>query len=498
MITTRHISSRAYSRLDMMIVLAGVFMLFISCSSCTTKPKTGGVSGNVRLVNDSEDHINDPVDYSGITVALYQPVTPDTTMSRINSQYAQIGVPISQRTEFDHRFAELVMSTQSGYDGSFSLEEIDPGEYVLVLLHELWGVRYIHDIMIEENTTFSAGTLDLWPLREFSSYEVDNVTIKSGHSYLITGDASFVGEVLIEPQAQIFVNPGSRLKFYANVISIELSDISEASRFVSAKNVFTTDQTTIGYDDFFSVIEFNRIQISVSNLIIRHASTALALVGENIEVKDILIQNCGSGITIPGGVSSLSNVAIMDGNGMGIQILTSEMGVTEICNSVIGNMSEGISIYTAGSYLISNCYLTGNRFAIRPDNCTGTITHNAFDQNIYDIYQRLVITPTQIANNNFYHSKLWSIMPHRDAIINDNNFYSTDGYFVYIRDSFSPPNYSIASNDINAVNNYWKVTDIDSYLMDATDNIEFPNTPCAYYVLYNPRRSSPVSGAGII
>ena len=77
------------------------FTLF-SCST-STKPETGSLSGKVILVNDTGDPALDPVDYSGITVALYNLAYLDTTIVRINNQYPQIGVHINQETEFDHR-----------------------------------------------------------------------------------------------------------------------------------------------------------------------------------------------------------------------------------------------------------------------------------------------------------------------------------------------------------------------------------------------------------
>ena len=67
------------------------FLLFSSCSLLTNPDKTT-VSGVVKL----EAQAN----HSGVKVSLYNLVELDTTLVRINRQYPNIGVQISQETEF--------------------------------------------------------------------------------------------------------------------------------------------------------------------------------------------------------------------------------------------------------------------------------------------------------------------------------------------------------------------------------------------------------------
>jgi len=94
------------------------------CCSTSTKPETGTLSGKVILVNDTGDPDLDPIDYSGITVALYNLAFLDTTIIRINNQYSQIGVQINQETKFDHRYQETVIKNLTNAVGSFKLEDI--------------------------------------------------------------------------------------------------------------------------------------------------------------------------------------------------------------------------------------------------------------------------------------------------------------------------------------------------------------------------------------
>ncbi len=79
----------------------------MSCSS-STKPKSGSLSGRVILVNDTDDPSLDPVDFSGVTIALYELAVLDTTLVRIIYEYPDLGVPVSQLTQFDHRTHPLL------------------------------------------------------------------------------------------------------------------------------------------------------------------------------------------------------------------------------------------------------------------------------------------------------------------------------------------------------------------------------------------------------
>ena len=73
------------------LIISILLMTVVSCDK-TTKAKTGSLSGQVVLLNDTENPSLDPVDYSGITVALYELADLDTTVVRINQEYPNIGI----------------------------------------------------------------------------------------------------------------------------------------------------------------------------------------------------------------------------------------------------------------------------------------------------------------------------------------------------------------------------------------------------------------------
>jgi len=81
-----------FNLISTLILNLFVFIL-VSCSPTSTDDKKVTFSGTVTL--------EDTTDYSGVTVFLYKPVELDTALVRINQEYPNIGVHISQETEFD-------------------------------------------------------------------------------------------------------------------------------------------------------------------------------------------------------------------------------------------------------------------------------------------------------------------------------------------------------------------------------------------------------------
>ena len=102
--------------------------------SCSTKYNKCTISGKVILFNDIPDlFIDNPIDFSGVTVTLYKTSELDTTLVRINQQYPQIGVKITQETEFDHRNFNPLKVVTTDAEGKFIFPSLTAGTYNLVL-----------------------------------------------------------------------------------------------------------------------------------------------------------------------------------------------------------------------------------------------------------------------------------------------------------------------------------------------------------------------------
>jgi len=102
------------------IIFIPLYILLLN--SCTTEPQTGSLTGTVNLEGET--------DHSGITLGIYELVTLDTTITRINNEYPHIGIKISQYTEFDHRFGNLTKYTQTDANGSASWRKRYPNHFI--------------------------------------------------------------------------------------------------------------------------------------------------------------------------------------------------------------------------------------------------------------------------------------------------------------------------------------------------------------------------------
>jgi hypothetical protein len=86
-------------------------LFYGACAKQPTSPDTFSLAGTV--------HLEGQKDHSGVTVALYNLVEPDTAVVRMQKEFPFVGVPISQQTEFDHRLEETVYTKKTKTDDSF-------------------------------------------------------------------------------------------------------------------------------------------------------------------------------------------------------------------------------------------------------------------------------------------------------------------------------------------------------------------------------------------
>jgi len=471
------------------------FLITLCFSSCSTKIKTGSLAGSVILVNDTGDPVNDPADFSGVTVAIYELAELDSTLARINTEYPQVGVPISQETEFDHRKNNPLKTTVSNPDGSYNINDVDPGVYIVALLLEHWGIRYVYRVEIEGGDTTNLGDTELYPTLAFSSSVTQNVMFKSDHSYHIQGDAVFISTVTIEPRAKIFIDQGCSVKFFGNVLTEE-STTYDPWKFVSSKGMYSPNQTSINTEDYYSSIEFYFNPVNLDNGIFFHVGSTVATTCEFSALKNIMIRQCGGGLSISQGTAIIENITVAHGSSYGINVNSLSTEQTQVSHSIISNFSEGIVFHTLGTYSVDNSYFNNNTVGIAARTSTGSITHNAFDMNRTDIKTIAPLNPTDILYNNFYMSRVLTIHPQLNAYVHYNNFFRTGGNFIVIRnaDMF---NNSLVNGDLDATNNYWAVADVNAYILDGTDNPDYPDSPCPYFVIFIPKRASPVPEAGI-
>lgn len=481
----------------MFFLASYVLLSVIGCTSCSTKPQTASLTGVVILNNDSGDSANDPVDYSGVIIALYELAILDTTLVRIHTKHPQIGVPISQATDFDHRNYNPVKTTMSNADGSFQIEAIDAGIYNVALLKEDWGIRYAYEIEISKGQSSDLGTMELFPVQEYRQYVGTDQVFRTGHTFLISESTNFANPVHLEAEACIYVSPSCSVTFFESVSSSNSNGALFPWRIQSAKDMYSVAMSEISIDEYFSSLQFLGEETYLKGGVIQHFMNTVTLRSEQNTLDQMMIRFFEDGLSLQYGSGTFINLLCAYGNTAGINLNTPHTGVTQVTRSIFYDVNWGLNVRIAGIYDLNNNYFVANSRGIHPDGCTGSITHNEFERNGLDISPKTTVAP-QITYNNFFKSGGTSIFPVGRTVINNNNFFSTstNGYFINIRSS-NPPSYSSVFQDLDATNNYWAVQNLDDYLLDANDNSQYPNEPCAHYVIYNPRRWSRVPDAGI-
>ena len=105
------------------LLLYSILLIILNCTKLfNTDTEESTISVKVTLEGMSG--------HSGITVFLYETVELDPDILSINQQYPNIGVIISQRTEFDHRLYYPEYETTTEQNGHFSLDKIPFNDYI--------------------------------------------------------------------------------------------------------------------------------------------------------------------------------------------------------------------------------------------------------------------------------------------------------------------------------------------------------------------------------
>ncbi|MFA6726211.1 MAG: right-handed parallel beta-helix repeat-containing protein [Candidatus Cloacimonadaceae bacterium] len=479
-------------------ILISIIVLIFAflCNSCSTNADKGTISGIVMLVNDSDNPSLNPVDYAGVTVALYKTAVLDTTLVRINQQYPQIGVQITQETEFDHRNFNPLKVVSTDAEGKFSFPSLSAGNYNLVLWKTDWGIRYLCSVRAEEKENNNLGTIELYPATSYDSPLVNEPTIfKSDHSYFVLTDVNFMSSVEFQPRTQIFINPACMVKFYGAVTTPEFTSSRDMWKITTGKEIYSTSPVTMDMDSYYSAVNFYGDEINLRTGIVRYGSNGISTLNiDSNSVNYMVFKDCNDALTISHGDLGIRNIVVTNSKISGITYSSNigEGGILSIEKCILNNIAErGIYILWSNYYHITNIYFNNINFAIYIRGSNGLTYNNIFDNNYYYIYFYKDCTYNEVTYNNFYKTSMGLYLIGNINNINNNNFYGPIKYYIMdITKNISP--YSSVSADVNATNNYWLVDDISQYLADAEDDPR-----CPYHILYLPKLSNPVREAGI-
>ncbi|HOD17348.1 MAG TPA: hypothetical protein PKJ14_01720 [Candidatus Cloacimonadota bacterium] len=494
------------------ILLPVLVLLVFGCSK-STEGKDGKLSGTVILNNDTGNPAYDPVDYSGVTVALYKPAELDTTFVRLNNTYPNLGVQVSQETEFDHRLQNPVKVTQTSGDGSFSLSNIKPGTYNLVVMKEGWGVRYLYDVDIQDGDNeikskicpqLKANNIELYPALSLSGVIAEAFSFKAGHSYIIKNNLTFSGDVTIYPTTNIWFNPNAGITCVAS-LNIETANpgfflvTSADSMYISNKILPSQIRRWNGISCYQGIqIGNNSIQKAVTTF----STNGWTLQTAGIQINDMVFKYCGSGLqfsNINDVTVSRCNISYSDSTGLwGISFI--QCNQTEINNSIFINNAIAISQDTSTEANVSNCYFFHNsvRDILNSYETTGLVEHCDF------IASNTCIETAGNSNTTIQYCNIQGII----GILNTAYVRWRPSWFTANYNNLNCSQYAVKARGRfyeieihNCEQNYWYTTntnEIDELIWDMHD--EDPNEP-AYeeyigVVDYLPYRTSRVANAG--
>lgn len=487
-------------RFPLFFLLSLSFILLSSCNS-TTKPRGGSLAGRVILVNDTEDPSLEPMDFSGVTIALYEFTKLDTSISRINLEYPGIGVHINQETEFDHRLQVPTMSTTSNDDGIYKFENVNPGDYILVALKDGWDVYYNYHVKVslEENNNSDhfENVIKLYPVTLISGTMMNDMIFQANRTYIVDEDAILLGNCSLSYGARIFIKPSRLLSFYGSVIMF--GDDGNYLMINSADGIFSVDIME-------AINPFNRVLLSgnneynVSKLIVENGTDGIRLVGASCNISNSIIRKMeSSSISFGTGQFQANNIIVQD-NPMGLS--TQASGTLN--NSIFLRNDEGAYIDDVEINL-NNCYFMSNYIGIRCLYGSSILENNVFDKNRYAV-SICAANPT-LKDNKFYFNNTdiemnrswisYHVYQYCSPIIEDNNFYGDNIYIsLYgkniIGGSSATQGVGVNSDQHYPRNYYVK----DNLLMHLFDN-NHPGSNFTYTINYLPRRPTPNPIAGI-
>jgi hypothetical protein len=455
-------------------------LTMFGCDS-STKPKQGSIEGTVTLSNDSGNPANDPVDFGGITVTLYEMASIDTTLSRIKEVYPNIGGEINQQTEFDHRHQHPLRTVTTNADGSFSILGVDYGEYNVVASKPGWGWHYYLEVSLGKDGKLALATAELYPERILGPAYPSSLILASGHHYLAQGNVFFNG---IEFQD----NSWLRLNDHVDLtISGHYSCPSVGKAYIWQEAEGDPQTSTIHLANLES--------LNVQNMVYKDLSYPFNVSSIDGTIANCRIINCVSSLLARFSEISIyqvsSTVSGDASDGFGVEYST-----LQIHDSIILGGVNGINVKMGSSAEISNNYIAStNAFRLDADT-DSSVSHCCLEASdragvivqtsLFDISRNVIL-----GNKGFYFVSI-SMVPENSVAYND--FYSTSLYL----EASGQLNPAYLSYHLNAKHNYFHRNTLDQINIYIKDMNDFdPSLTSALTFDIDPCSTTPVANCGI-
>ena len=410
-------------------------ILFLSCKSSTNPSDLVTVNGNVYLEGQS--------DHSGVRVSIYKPVELDTALVRLNEQYPNIGVPISQTTEFDHRYENALYSVLSQSDGSWEIDKVRPGIYNFVAEKDSYGWKYLFeqkvDILVNFDTLFNIIYLD--NLNQDLSIRNRYIIIDN----LIIPD----NEILtVEDASNCVIKENSKLTVYGNLII--------RGSIANPIRIFSEGGEEWDYAEF----------MNNSHIILQYCIIKNGLQGIYNKTSQLIFEN-----------------NIIRNNNIGLQNFNFSDSIS-IINNLFSHNSVALYNNSVNKSGIFNNIFISNKESIRlTSNSYFDIQKNIFYNDSLSIgineYLLTSLSSGKIMWCHFSDNQVNILLGRNifDFLANYNNFIEPKQYFIIA--DFGP---KAKVDTVNFTNNYWGTLDRIEIKNRISDIEKYPDINEGYYV----------------
>jgi len=485
------------------MLLASAVMLLALLLSCdkSTSPQLGSLSGVVQLVNDTGIAENDPMDHSGVKVALYELAVLDTIVTNARTKYPSVGFAIDQSSEFDHRLSKLIVETTTDANGNFILSRVPYGTYNLVIMMEGWGYRNSYNIEVNSGSaTLSVGDLALYPERVISGYFDGNISLEEWRNLLIIDDTLFSPEssLHIGPNAVVRINPTKKLDIMG---SIETT-ASHGNMFRVTSNDCLDSN---GKYDISEIMPYHSVNLMPSASLVNSEVSwgvlsfgAICLSSQSIaetSIKYFAIVSSDRGFWATSSAPPLIQYSIFRSlTPINTGMLIYSVPAGQISDNIIINADTGIKCEANSHPLIANNLLINNENGMQLFNSNSSVEYNSIRGSNIGIrvagpnepnltYNSVDAKRAIVIGLNGYYAN-------SRATINRNNLLASE-YFYYVR--------NMNVYDIDAKNNYHHTTVQSAIESKTYHKPSYPesqqNQVC--YVIYNPFAFQLIPTAGV-
>jgi alpha-tubulin suppressor-like RCC1 family protein len=415
--------------------------------------------------------------------------------------------------------ANVSLTTRAGYDIYYTKDGSTPTKFSLL---------YQNPIILENTVTLKAIAYKegVYGSVYEAPYIINDKTIPTTSGTNISGSISqntiwkrsnspykINGNTLISTAASLYIEPGVEILF-AKDVALQVQ--GSIYCLGMADNKITIKGQTA---DKWAYLQINNQTANnktyIDNTEISNANKSIyAIKGENIVVKNSVVENCSTGIE-----SLLSNL-ILDSSKLENNVI-GYIGGGNIVNSVISNnTNKGISNTNSynltitnsiidkngysgisGNFTADNCIVSNNDYGISSEYCDFTIKNSKIISNsrgINNNYYNCTIENCIIENNLYYAVYLVGssyltkqikgctiannggygiIVQSSNAVVNYNNIYNNTLGNVNANSGNSSAN-------LNFKNNYWGTTDNSEIGSKINDFFDYYNYPIVNFEPY--------------